>query len=90
MSNVKSVKDIFNKAVYVGEIYLGKFNVPDDCDLTNMFYHTGLFDKFEILKTYVYVTNQRAIDLMNQSEITQVNILQHTGANYKRVVFVLQ
>ena len=62
MSKVTSVEKMFCSALYLGSINLGKFNVPGDCTLTNMFSYTGGSSNYKgYAKTTVTINSQCSV-----------------------------
>ena len=75
MQNVTSVENMFKNASKLQTLALGNFNIPEGCQMLNMFYYTGS-SLGTGNKTQIYVNNQRVTSATN------------TGINSNYAVFV--
>lgn len=80
MSNVKNVREMFNRASNLEKLTLGRFNIPNECDLYNIFLSTGS-TLGSGKKTQIIVKNQSTIDRFNAA---------NTGIDTAKAEYVLQ
>ena len=66
MSNVTNAKNMFIGAFYLNKLKLGKFDIPENCDLTNMFFQVGLNNNSDN-KAKIYVSNQTIIERLKNA-----------------------
>ena len=74
MSNVTNAKNMFEGALYLKDLYLGNFNIPENCDLGNMLSRVGN-GLTNNNKTNIYVSNQTIIERLKNA---------NTGIDYSK------
>lgn len=81
MPKVTSVQDMFRGATRLQELKLGGFNVPEGCDMSNMFFNTGLG---------LGTGNTTKIIVKDQSVIDRFTTAGNTGFNSQYAEFVIE